>query len=1373
MRIPRWPAAYWITVLLAGFSGSDRASAQDVRAEAVQQRIAALEIKPGKAVGPRVLPRSATALERFLSARPQYFVLPAQAAPPWSASTFRHEWTTQSPPAVRVVEADLLNLPAPALFQASLYLSATAEMNTRLGAQPGPYLNALSTLYALQIPYATNQAWSLNPLDETATFYVLEALDKTPFDFKLLGTGASPAVNVPGITAFLDARLQRLYAGDSDLPTLVAAQRARLMDATSVAPPAADVGADPSKLYPLESALGAYRLEELLAPLVAAGDGGMSDAFRTRLLAIRDELVKNPLAYPHLPSRLRAISALQNFTATSALFEFAKRPEALAAANEKSTVVAEAEAIRHTAFEAFEAEVKLRGGSKFVLPTADTVGWDPYAVTELTSLAIETSSPWAKQVRVYVDDLESNASAADIVKHCELAWREDKLLTEIGTRYGKPDFEVLDFPDTKSERGLICTWNLKVRNEGNVVARVKLFSTTALGQGGAGGGGDPSPPGIAVNQSLPVRAGNFEVVATPTLIEKLKPGDYVESFTGLTSGSAPPTPGRIWVETLKNDEFQVNRSVEIRWGPEADARLRGTTSQEVWARRKENGRPWGWYSLSRLRAGDFIWHTAHGELPITAIGLSKTEVNCRRLLVGGAEPNTHVHQVIVHCDNEMRLDKALHGILADTKVGDTEVTIYDPTSTAIPPLEVGRPISTLAASLEESKLVRLPGFNTDTDAVLRRADLLINNSDDKTQVVYWVVFKTSDGAIGKVGTARSHGYLVLRGTGRAIVPAHEIVAGDRLADGENGHVVVTHIAIEQFDAPVCLKHPRLLRGEWFQSRVAGKVGPLLHTDVRPLDRLGVLAESKIALSFSNASTAEEWNVDPAQTVPIKNLAVFDPQAANSGNFHLMLACNPGGTSAPSRIGAFMPRTAHRVYRDVVADVIEVRVDGGRVLRCAPKTRLWRQASEAGGDKTAFATTEAKELKPGNRILMLRPDAGPADLRIETVMSVKFLDAFQEHPARPYFELRYLMFSESPVAAIAELQRRYRSFFAEGFLIGPAEKAEQRDLFEKQNGGGGGEGGEGPGGTGNGTDGGGPGQTDLDRSGDVVGRKIEPLELAQNPIHEPSITGRLEPLSGLPPLKYSDHDREYFRRSLARLQAAQAAFRAKPPPLKIRSSPAEAQRFSKFREVCELSKNDDLIFSNEAIAAVVSRYLEWRSLLIGSGHPAALAGIAEEGVKGAYLLSVAGGPAKELLDDVVMLHMRSVLSRDRSWWTAPTQTRALMAFALEFQAFDELTKDPEKPSLERFRAVRISCGEWRDLVDQLIAESAINKDVRFQETSSTAPYVLGWNLLLQLDQRAGRPVPLHHGFVTDGMKRGTEFAPSTDFYRHFIKHQVGN
>jgi hypothetical protein len=246
----------------------------------------------------------------------------------------------------------------------------------------------------------------------------------------------------------------------------------------------------------------------------------------------------------------------------------------------------------------------------------------------------------------------------------------------------------------------------------------------------------------------------------------------------------------------------------------------------------------------------------------------------------------------------------------------------------------------------------------------------------------------------------------------------------------------------------------------------------------------------------------------------------------------------------------------------------------------------------------------------------------------------------------------------------------------------------------------------------------------------------------------------------PSFRFAADDRARFDHSLDALEAEVEAFLGGSPTLP--NEDARRRRWSRFAAACLETANREArdVLTTESLRAAYDSYLATRSVLLGSGQPAALADLAHAGVPLAYMLHDAGGvkAGRLLLGDLLTLQMRLVLQprSGPALWRRDLLCRETLLYAIEHGRLD--VNAPQNKAnggaAAPYWGVSIPCAHWVDLLQARVGDGWIHKDV-LTETESGDQQALLWNLQLQLDQWAGRGEVLS-GFVAPGFQPGREF-----------------
>ena len=176
-------------------------------------------------------------------------------------------------------------------------------------------------------------------------------------------------------------------------------------------------------------------------------------------------------------------------------------------------------------------------------------------------------------------------------------------------------------------------------------------------------------------------------------------------------------------------------------------------------------------------------------------------------------------------------------------------------------------------------------------------------------------------------------------------------------------------------------------------------------------------------------------------------------------------------------------------------------------------------------------------------------------------------------------------------------------------------------------------------------------------------------------------------------------------------------------------------------VSDVCTSDNLFYS-------YGLYVDLRWDLIKRGRRQSLRALTHQGLRIAYPLEACGGPGKQLLEDLLTLHMRLALKKGGQvlWEEDDLWTRRLVQFAFEF---DHLThKTPTKRGLSAFRQTAVSPIGWIEVLQNRTAVD-IHPDV-ITLTSGKDQVVRPYRLMLQLDEVTQRNNRVPEGLVFPGL-----------------------
>jgi len=1282
---------------------------------------------------------------------------------------------------VQVVEEHLIDLPAPAFLNALIYLRTLQSLAKKTGEVPCPYFQGVGSLAAASMYYPTNQAWSVAAKEEAALCYLFVALrPKATLPIaalRLENEGQASEAAKETIRSYVRDGLSELYAGRENRQQLIGKSAGKILEKSSSSESATTDTEKDEQETPDQH----FQLLEVLAPGIpnaAHHNEPLDPALRTKAGAMVRSILENRKGFRHLPSVFRLLRHLETVAAGRFPTVLARTEAGMPVAEnlDARSVERYLDGLRRICFGWFKEEVQLRGGGKLPMRSPQSVNWDPHSLIELMGLLITTSAEFGR-LRVQLHE-NPNRSAEEVVKLVEDAFATDLQIRQLSEQHLAPIVEVVPCKAAPTGLALILRWEQEL--DGKTFILGKLFFEDAFSRGGSG---IPSPPGIAFQQQVRVCIGGFTNLPRSGNVEQVEPGDFVESLGAVPPGRAAPKPSSRWHEVVDTRQFQSNKRIELFFEGHPSLRLCGTPSQEVWARRSVAAEsPWDWIPMATLRPGNHVYHTHHSGVVIQRIGraASKQGEHDRsgemdqsdyvRFVIAGSN-HTHVNGFVVRCETKRVVAESKHGLL----VGATDLLLFDEAGR-----ECMRDIGSVDASQENKQFRQIIGYNTDAAKVARRKDLLINNSDDQREVIYWIAYEI-DGRRRALGMGHSHGFCVVGE--EEPVAAHEIAVGDQLVRDEkdSSPARVTGVAIEEAPAGKkwSVRHPRLLSSEWLNatgvspddetdSGNAPGYGVLVHTDERRI-LAGLPKSTRVALALppTGGDPGGQWRV--GQQVPFGGVRTFQLDRVDDPDhkFHMLLTCNPEAERRLVGGHAFVPQLVSEFRRTISGDLLLFTTETGRHLRCGPGTMIWSPKGDVRQKALVLETVEARHFRVGRYVMVLPPDSPTPRLTPEKVTSICWLDAFSglagddighELPAnvktelekakqQGYFGLLMGRLYKPRIFTIEWAEKDYNNIFAEGVLISLAYREYKlRDWWEGYHGAGDS-----------------PGASGSSGAGENVGRIVKGGKISDSPVLSPSLSGTPSDLKGRPAYQFTEADRKILRSSLDRLQRGMDEFLARGP--RPQMSAGRQQRFQRFITICVRPDYRSLpkALGSPALAGAYMQYTEYRACLLKMGHPEALPALTRVGVVLAYLLYEADGPGHEILDDLLNVQLRLVLRPDSGetvWSNTQTLVRDTVRFALEYSMFDKEDTATAGISTARRTAkywdASWTPNEWRSLLLDQIQAGQLHSDVLAEPAGDLGRQrVLLWNLLLQLDHRSDMSQVLQ-AFVSDDFMPGTEF-----------------
>ena len=1311
----------WCVALAALLAGADTARGQAAaRASAALKReddLTPVWPLPGM---PKLLGASdSRRATRLLYNRANLVVWPPAEAPHPTPGRICYRAGPQASVPIKVVEPELLGANEPLFRAAMAYLRAYSALARKRGTLPGVLDRGLAALAAYHQLYRTDRAWSALELEELAAYYLLVALNEgRPL-------GAAPTADE------VKALLRRLHRGDPKGAAAVAHLLLNPVQRAGPAPENTQEAPDETVKADLRRKLSGFRLMDVLAHSVTEPqhrETPLPGGARTASERILQTVLEKPDCFPHLPSRYRLLRRclVVSQGMAPAILARQKAGKPALGSGDPARLKREAaalEAIRTQCVEWFAREVKTRGGGTTTMRTEKTVSWDPYALSELTALLIETSVEYAAKVRVPVSE-DPEIGSGQLAAMIEAAFAADKVIAGVFKSFGRPAVKVVGCPSAPTGRAVVLHWEFRVK--GKKAGEVWMMMEDTFSRGGSG---LPIEPGLDWRQVARVRRPRLVNPAKDVKLADVTAGDFVPALEGLSHGVQPPPKSRRWYQVAQKKAFSHTNAVHLT--AEGKRTLVGTASQKVWAKRTSRGEQrWHWAALDDLSAGDTVWHTPEGALPITGWRRGMPPPRYARLTLGGTD-HTEVNGFLVHCPK-----KPITGVARDGLLADTEVVLYTPDGR-----ESRAPIGKIDVSIAERRFQRCPSFSTRVLQVRRRKDLLVNVAPASAKIICRLVYEV-DGGPRSIGLAHSHGLLVERDGKLGIVPAQKVVEGDKLVCDERPDVRATVVAVGFEERPAgrewALRHPRLLRNEWVKGN-----GILVHADQRRSDLPAVLADTKIAVVQPPEKLNQtSWQL--ADPVPVQKLARFDPARLKDADFgcHLLLTCWPGSSVAPAKPPFFMPQTVGTLRRGFTADLVRVTMQAGRELYCSPGAACWKMAGHAVGGRVPVKTVLAGGLHPGDKILALKGDTGAPAVAFDVVVEVNLIDAFERFPKRGYFEVYLVELTKPKGKAALALHERYKNIFGEGILLSlRTEEKVRKDEWL---------GVTGPGQV--------PGRTGRRNLGQVLGPQETPAR--HNPKGLPAPDISVPRVNPPPALTFDVGDLRAFRQSLAALEAA---FQTLPGlEAKGLGDGARRARFRRFARAClpDPATAPAQVLDRETLKAGLLHYKGCRALLIRAGHPAALAALARFGVPFSYLLHESGSPdvARALLGDLLTIQLRLAL-RPRAgkvlWITDEYRVRDTLCYTVELMKMDGAGPRPGEAAAQRFWDVRWEPRTWSDLLRRCVTGKELNADVLVQSEAGGQQALL-WNLILQMDHRSGQKRVLS-GLLSPGFRPGAEFS----------------
>jgi hypothetical protein len=1267
------------------------------------------------------------AAELLLSRRAHLLAGDPFRFPPRVPGTFR--FSIGDPPnfAITVVEQDFLECSDAAFVNLMGYFRAYSSLAVANRSDLGVIHRGTAAMAAYSQWYDTDLACSPVALEEVAAYYLIKALN------------GRRSIGIPPTVPSVRRCLSQFYGGLPQADECLGASVRLLVD-----PPERVHDDTPRTAVKRdEIALPLRVIAKVLAPRMAV-DPSQSDqpppvAIRTASDRIVSTIISHPEDFSHLPGVYRLLRRCRAVAAGHDPVGVARKEMGLPTVETKDAreIAAELTSLAAIWRSWLDKEAKARKKGRWGIFSKPTVEGDPYAVAELAALLIDHSPTYAKKVRVPVAE-NADLAVEAILQATREALHEDRDLAGLFDTYGWPEIEIIS--NVHAPTGMVLQLQWTVKRHRNQVDQVVLQMEDAFSRGGSG---LPIEPGLAIDQNLPVCRPNIGSPPESFPLSNLQSGDFLESVADLEPGPKPPSSQRRWHQVAEIKRFGSNAVIRLKIG-DTDT-LTGTVTQEVWGQLSSRGQAdWDWRTLEELLPGDTVCHAKKGPCAVTGVFREHPAGEFLRMTLAGSD-HTHVNGFIVKCKNDPIKADPKHGILHDSVILLAED-------------EGGRKteaIGKIDANLAARRFVPCVGFSTATAKVTRQKDMLIDVAPEPNDVIYRIAYLLGDQR-QTIAAAHSHGFWVERGRKPGLVEAHNIIVGDQLVRDEEGSPLAEVVAVSIEKAPKGqswdLCHPRLLRTTWVQAN-----GVLVHTAERDVDLPGVLPEVAITLAIHAAEGSSGWHVGPRVSLvdlrPIAPLKSLRPEELPSQTpyrpedpFHLLLTCWPGGPAALSQSDEFMPQAISGLGNAVTGDIMHIVTDGGKALDCATGTRLWRRTDEIDKGRVRIRTVRARELAAGDQILVLGADSGAPATVFEAIRSADLIDASDKRPEMGYFEIYLPALDKGPNEEVNKARKPYDNIFANGFLVSIQNKEkEEKDLWQASK-----------------VSGNDHGATNGIHDGRIVGRPGRATsDMGGTPVI--SVVSATEQPHGNV-FRFDDGDLKQFERSYAVLEKAMADFMTKPP--RVPEDPARLARFGRFAQAClpnPALEVSTALSPTSLKASFIQVYCQYRALLLSSGHPDALTAMARVAVPFSYMLYESGGPvvAEALLSDLLTVQMRLAL-RPRTgfavWADRKLLVRPTVQFAMELMQMDAVVA-PEadgeaRPAAMRYWSVSWSAHTWSVLLTHRIEDGEVNADV-FSTSDKTDQKVLLWNLLLQMDHRAGG-VQMIDGYITRGFQQGTEF-----------------
>lgn len=1270
------------------------------------------------------------------------------------SGSFRYEVLNEAKQPVRVVEAELKKLSDLEFYHAMRFLAALHHVAQKIDTVPGPIHRGLIHLLVHAETYPTPLIWSSQEIDEAALVYLLEATNGRPLDINFLQTG-----DQRGLRGDVESGLRALY------PSLPADRLQALVSYVFEGPgePSQDqiipgVEAEP-KAKPV------FRLAHVLS-------GGQADFLHRHepmpsdwQAAIRSRVIERLTeagaadGFRYLPARFRLLRTARALANGRDAVVVARTQAGLKTNDSlNSATVEQIDAFRLAERKRFDDEIalRLRGldistpAKETAVPAIVTRGetlFDPRAMAEMAALLINDSVPFAAHVRIPFAESGGTMTKEAVKAGVDRALRDlgqkdhDQLLDQFFQRYGRPLSDVRDAPGNEAGKVLVLKWIFSSSiGKKEPVGSVEVHMADAASRGGSG---LPIEPAILLTQPVMSASG------IPFTEQKQRPladavvGDFVQALLPFQPGKNEPGTSLRWYQLRGTTPIATDLCIRITAN---DRRFAGTPSQRLFARRSASAN-WDWVPLEELRKGDAVWLIGGGSKAITGIEHLRGGRQFAQLSVAGAD---HVNaDGFLARTREVKLPaESLHGIVP------TATTVAKPFGKSGE--LTSRSLADLKSEVDwkERRFVEVKAVHAKTAEPVVTDDLLTNLQQNSTPVVYWISYLV-DGSFERIGTGPSHGFLVkTEKDPAAIVAAHDIQEGDLLyrvgADQELGFATVVSVAI-QADGDRQIIHPRLLENEWMPVNDGGII---LHTDTEAFEP-GLLRSTKIQLvdisiGVVGLEGAETYLV--GKTVPINEISVFTPLDAKDGqgrllrdaSGHNLLAAHPGAPPSESWV---MSRTASRLESTIVGGVYRIITADGRALFCSAGTALWQETGDPESKEKIrpIATVKAHLLKPGTRILVLADGNRFPQPDFQRVESVTWISA-ANHTTNGVFEVFRVDLTTSAVGFIQHHQSNYENLFANGVLVNLGRPVRLKDRFAGSSGAGA------------------SGRTGEAGSGVSHGPVNDPVKLSENDFTRQMISLPAPPQPEQR-LELDPDDRKILEESLERLDREMDRFRLHPIRLPTAGSAEEAQLSQFLRTCIDDSKSVEDVCTSDNLFYAYGLYVDLRWDLIKRGQPNSLSALTHQGLRIAYPLHACGGPGKQLLDDLLTIHMRLALKKGgQALWTDDALwTRRLLQFAYEFDVLTrQSNNEPTERGLSAFREVGLDAADWIDLV-QNRTEVDINPDV-ITLTTDGNQMVRPYRLMLQLDEATTRADRVPEGLIFPGLD--TE---SRDLFRALSRH----